>query len=241
MRTALVATVSSRHQGLTRFGSGYWYFYPHENPQAKCLPGATASWNVEDVVVKPPFNAPLAPKPVSPISVEYTSIAPTTIHEAATGHFSFALPTEIQGGIRLETYHYDRLKGVHAQVRLSEQLNNEGAVRVPMYTGASYVSNFSLEPDVVLEHHEYMNWRFGEIIFVSQDGSPLSALPGVEFNLSVWIAHYPFNTNRKANFTSSSSILNSVWHLTQNSVRYLLFFTIELICFYTAHLTLKLA
>lgn len=86
-----------------------------------------------------------------------------------------------------------------------------------MYTGATFTSNFTLvteAPNITLSHHEYMNWRFGEVVF--SEATPESA-----FTLSAWVAHYPFNDATASRFTSSSIPLNRVWGLNQNSVKYL--------------------
>ena len=42
-----------------------------------------------------------------------------------------------------------------------------------------------------------------------------------DFNISAWVAHYPFETARATTFSSSSAALDSVWRLNQNSVKYL--------------------
>ena len=67
------------------------------------------------------------------------------------------------------------------------------------------------------EHHEYMNFRFGEVAFVSADGAPLD-VSAQEFTLGAWMVHYPFDRRRATAFHSSSAALDSVWKLNQNSV-----------------------
>lgn len=174
------------------------------------------------MILKPPFGVPLSPKPVSPIALEYVEIVAESLRRVSAGHYAFALVTEVQGGVRIEVGDLDGPDhdGSLATVSLSEQLNSDGSVRVPMYTGATFVSTFTLLPEAALEHHEYMNWRFGEIVFTSVNGTALEITPGKDFNLSVWVAHYPYDSTRATQFTSSSSVLDSVWHLNQNSVRY---------------------
>jgi len=201
-----------------RFGNGYWYFYPHENPDAGCLPDALPGGWKDAIVVQPGFRVPLAPKQVSPITISY--MTPGVLQQIATGHFSFHLPTEVQGGIRLTLPQLSVFRRATARILLSEQLNDDGSVRVPMYTGATFISNFSLVPGAELAHHEYMNWRFGEIIFTDQAGQPIAVDHG-DFNLSAWVVHYPYETARATVFTSSSTALDAVWRLNQNSVRYL--------------------
>lgn len=200
-----------------RFGAGYWYFYPHENMNASCLPGENR-WP-EQPVIKPQFLAPLRAKPVSAIAIE--TVLVDTPRKIAPGHFSFALVTEVQGGLQLSlSASHAVFAGAQAQVLLSEQLNADGSVKVPMYTGATYESNFSLAPGAKLEHHEYSNWRFGEVIFTDSLNNPLDVGPA-EFNLTAWAAHYPWDSQRATSFHSSSPPLNQVWGLNQNSVKYL--------------------
>ena len=232
-----------------RFGSSYWYapsiprfalklalnghinfllgryFYPHENMNASCLPSDRGSWP-EKAVVKPMFTAPLRAKPVSPITVETLQVA--TMRKISTGHYAFALKTEVQGGLQLSlSARFGGFDGAQARVLLSEQLKPDGSIRFPMYTGATFASNFSLarvvgsqDAPVRLEHHEYSNWRFGEVIFTAGTGTPLDVTPA-DFTVSAWVAHYPFETARATVFSSSSTALDSVWALNQNSVKYL--------------------
>jgi hypothetical protein len=153
-----------------RFGPGYWYFYPHENINASCLPSRHQQWP-DRIVIKPQFSAPLRAKPVSPLSVETVAVVPQSDgwRKVATGHYAFALRSEIQGGVRLRlSPTCEKLVAAQARVLLSEQLDAAGAVRVPMATGASYFSNFSLAPGATLEHHEY---HFRAIILRAESGT----------------------------------------------------------------------
>ena len=203
-----------------RFGDGFWYFYPHENMNASCLPDATSGWQ-QTARIQPPFLAPLRPKLVSPIALELTAVA--SLRKVSPGHFAFAMKSEVQGGVRLQLADKPAMfEGAQARVLLSEQLHTNGRIRFPMFTGATFVSNFSLgaPAGTVLEHHEYSNWRFGEIIFTDQSLQPLDVDPG-DFTVSAWIVHYPFDSQRATTFASSSSQLDSVWALNQNSVKML--------------------
>ena len=217
-----------------RFGDGFWYFYPHENMNASCLP--TSGWQ-KAARVQPPFLAPLRPKPVSPVrfsafsiklrfvvitrgeltgwrrvlvwlqfSIFFTSIradlwadvwaqialettAVASLRLLSTGHYAFAMASEVQAGVRLQLAGKPgTFEGAQAQVLLSEQLHTNGSIRVPMRTGATFVSNFSLggPAGTVLEHHEYSNWRFGEIFFTDQSHKPLDVDPE-DFTVSAWV------------------------------------------------------
>jgi hypothetical protein len=204
-----------------RFGKDYWYDYPHENLNASCLPGAERGAWREALVVKPPFRAPLTSKRTLPVGLAYADVAPASIRKVSTGHFSFYLPSEIQGGVTLTPGNFDVFRGASAQVLLSEQLKQDGSVRVPMYTGATFRSNFSLLPGTALEHHEYMNFRFGELIFLHEDSQLPLDVEQSQFELAVWIANYQYDDRRATVFSSSSAELDKVWDFNQNSVRYL--------------------
>lgn len=83
------------------------------------------------------------------------------------GHYAFALKTEVQGGVQLSLSASCAkfTTDTQARVILSEQLKQDGSINFPMYTGATFESNFSLASGgaqlLQLEHHEYSNWRFG--------------------------------------------------------------------------------
>ena len=91
---------------------------------------------------------------------------------------------------------------------------------MPMYTGATYESNFSLAPGTHLEHHEYSNWRFGEVIFTDNTHKPLD-VGLTDFSITAWVVHYSWESQRATSFRSSSRPLDQVWDLNQNSVKYL--------------------
>jgi hypothetical protein len=62
---------------------------------------------------------------------------------------------------------------------------------------------------VTLEHHEYMNFRFGEVIFTEQatngtTGKPLPIEPTPAFfTLQAWVVHYPFESARATAWCSA--------------------------------------
>jgi len=76
------------------------------------------------------------------------------------GHYAFALKTEVQGGVQLSLSASCAkfTTDTQARVILSEQLKQDGSINFPMYTGATFESNFSLASGGAqlqqLEHHE---------------------------------------------------------------------------------------
>lgn len=68
--------------------------------------------------------------------------------------------------------------------------------------------------DNYFEHHEYVGlFRYGEIIVhdMKRDAK-------LEFDLSEWVVNYPWT--EEAKFVSSNEILNEVWKLCANTIRY---------------------
>eukprot|EP00038_Savillea_parva_P011094 m.195046 g.195046 ORF g.195046 m.195046 type:complete len:1141 (-) comp19371_c0_seq1:207-3629(-) len=175
----------------------------------------TGCW--QPAVTKPPFHAPLAPKPLPPLAL--FRVSPTSMTRMGPGHFAFAMESEIQGGVHLDTGHAAILQGASARIQVAEQLWVNGSVRVPLRTGADFDDTWAIGQGVSIEHHEYMNWRFGEVQFTRGDGTPLEVLPHVDFNLSAWQVWFPWDNARAAVVDTSSSALNAVWALNQNSVR----------------------
>ena len=63
-----------------------------------------------------------------------------------------------------------------------------------------------------LEHHEYANFRFGEIAFVDADGAAIEVTKE-DFTLRVWYVHYPFDAKTATSFSSNSAALDPAWKL----------------------------
>ena len=225
-----------------RFGGGYWYFYPHENPDARCLPSHDG-WNTT-VIETDFFAAPLRAKSTLPIRPR--AIALQSLTRLAKGHWIFQLPSEVMGGLALTLRppsRNERTVTVNVRTQLSEQLSDDGITpRVPMYTGATFTSNWTLvtsvgDEDCTLTQHEYVNWRFGELFLTdAATGATVDLDVGIagddaaQLILAAWLVHYDFgssssssrrttpNATTTTTFTSSSSALNKVWALARNSV-----------------------
>ena len=99
--------------------------------------------------------------------------------------------------------------------------------------------------DSIFEHHEYPGlWRYAEIKLGTFSESPFlsSNAPGtttglersgasdlllqktvavdaLPFNFSRWVVKYPFNMS-ESSFASSSPMLDNVWKLCRNTLRY---------------------
>lgn len=210
---SLVYRPSSNSGG--HFGQGYWYYYPRENFDATCTVAAppaacTACW--QKAVAASDFAAPLVPKATQPVSI--VDVPAVELTRMGAGHYVFELAREIQGGLRLALLDGApaAADGATARVLLSEQRYPNGTARVPMRTGATYDFSWRLRKGAPpLEHHEYLNWRWGELRFSDADGAPIDLAP--HLTVSAWQAEYPWDSHRQAQFKSSSSELDRVWEL----------------------------
>ncbi len=128
---------------------------------------------------------------------------------------------EFEGGIVLNMS--AGTAGHRVKISLGE-LMGEAAKRFETVTGSPLVS-----PDVaqtwgaefiwtlrdgpqIISQHKYVNFRYAELIFL--DGPPP---PGL--SVSAWGAAYEWNED-DSNFASSDPILNHVWRLCSNTLRY---------------------
>ena len=118
------------------------------------------------------------------------------------------------------------------QVTLSEELvgsdyKTSTELLYPMRTGNTYrslwtttsasASALSSSSDIVFEHHEYMEFRYAELLILSHgDAHPLYDRP--PFSLTAWTVAYPY-FDGDSFFNSSDSTLNAVWKLCQHTIR----------------------
>ena len=72
--------------------------------------------------------------------------------KGGTGHYVFTVASELMGGLRLTLANAPKFRGAVARFAVSEQLSDDGVrPRVPCFTGATFTSNFSLQPGAHLE------------------------------------------------------------------------------------------
>jgi hypothetical protein len=160
----------------------------------------------------------------------------------SAGHYAIDVRHEIQGGLHLQlTTSSDTLDldGATVQILLSEQrLANSTRVRVPMRTGATFNDSWTFSVDggnsgsssgrgggsnagqvtIPMEHHEYLVWRFGELIFRDKHGGPLD-IAATEVDVSAWTVNYLWDEKRAAVMQSSSADLDAVFRLNQYSLK----------------------
>ena len=130
---------------------------------------------------------------------------------------------EMMGGVRVEVV--DASEPVELQVTLGEELTGNTTVLYPMRTGNNYRSTFVFEPTVsgagrVAEHHEYMEFRYGEIALlpsVQRAGRKTRAPAVPTISVSTWKVQYPFEST-ESHFSSSDKMLDRIWELSKNTI-----------------------
>ena len=144
---------------------------------------------------QPPFALPMVPKPVAPVATLSPGAARTpagllhvTLRQLSPGRFSFDLGREVQGGVTLTVTLPPALAAAGAdpaarivRVRLGEEMTNNGTAAdsgellFPPRTTVDPETNWTLAPTTepqTLAHHEYAEFRFGELRFANAPPPP---------------------------------------------------------------------
>ena len=97
-------------------------------------------------------------------------------------------------------------------LRFGEELTADGAVLSPMRTGSLYEDHWTLSAGhhVRVQHHEYIEGRYGELLFESSCG-PLLGPPTV----GMWVVRASYDQGSAAQLRSSSPALAKVWELAR--------------------------
>lgn len=163
------------------------------------------------------FSSKLVAKPTLPLAVTYRKIS--TIVRRGIGHFFFDLGQEIQGGIHLKIKGNSVTAGDSVILRLGEQVWSNGTVRFHMRTGATYEDIWSLrDGQQTIEHHEYMEFRYGELFFRDTSGIALD-IKQSDLEPSVWVVNYPWDEKRASRMITSSQKLNRVFAFNQYTMK----------------------
>lgn len=86
-----------------------------------------------------------------------------------------------------------------------------------MRTGNRYESMWignGSSSSYLMEHHEYMEFRYGELKIIDETEFPFQ-----NFSLTAWRVRYKWDETEKAQFVSSSAMLNKVYELCENTLR----------------------
>lgn len=157
-----------------------WFLAPRENfiaarePVGWRQPGFDASgWEAPAVCA--PFDAPLIARPTVPLTVT-PGVKPAIVQRLGPGHVFIDMGREVQGGLSVAFSNASDGQTVYA--RFGEELQapaapgDPPAVRYEMRTGNSYWMAWTLrntsasqpEAPLVIENHEYMEWRYAELV-----------------------------------------------------------------------------
>ena len=157
----------------------------------------------------------LMPKTTTPITFEQ-GLAPVKLVRVQSNRFFIDFGEELMGGIRLEI-HDGIEKNFTLQLKLSEEIVNETSILFPMRTGNRYESMWignGSSSSYLMEHHEYMEFRYGELKIIDETEFPFQ-----NFSLTAWRVRYKWDETQKAQFVSSSAMLNKVYELCENTLR----------------------
>ena len=197
-------------------GGGSWYYSPHEYTDTASIPAGTPlsypgsgrearhQWRPAQRKASFPL---LVVRDTPPVEVLHSVPAASIVPEHAASRFSFDMGREVQGGVVLEM----EVLAVPCAVELifGEELMANGSVLSPMRTGSNYMDSWALAAGqhVRVEHHEYIEGRYGELRF----GCGNVTQPRV----SMWVVRAPYRHSTAASLSVPSEALSRVWELTR--------------------------
>lgn len=143
-------------------------------------------------------------------SVDVYNVKPKTVKEVCNGHYLIDFGQEITGQFTMTA---KGNPGDRVEVRCGEELDTDNKnVKYNMRCNCLYQEFWTLSRGKDrLEHYDYKAFRYVQII------SPPNAVHPESF--SAVVRHYPFDED-KTNFSSSNQLLNRIWIICKNSVKY---------------------
>lgn len=135
---------------------------------------------------------------------------PIHIESIGSGAYRLDFGRNVVGGLRLTV---DGTRGQEVDIRLGEELNDDGSVRFEMRTGNHYRDRWTLaDGEQTLQHFGYRVFRYAEVHGLPEDfnGDHLIAVGLV----------YPFDLEAAA-FASSNPYLDEIWEFCRDSIRLL--------------------
>lgn len=201
-----------RQAGMLRdagtIGTGYYhcrqeYWDMRHEPAGWTHPGFDdAAW--EPAAVRDPIDG-LEPALVEPVRLH--DVRPASVRRTAPGTWLVDLGREIVGGLRLSV----RGKaGQAVEVRLGEELNDDGTVRHALRAQVTYREIWTLRDGrQTIEHWGYRGFRYAQL--VTDDDLDLSDAVTGRFWRADW-------DDDAASFTSSSPDLDRVYAMCRYSI-----------------------
>ncbi|MFJ3673312.1 family 78 glycoside hydrolase catalytic domain [Streptomyces sp. NPDC090106] len=146
----------------------------------------------------------LVPAPVE--AVRLHDVTPVAVTEVADGRWLVDLGREVVGGLALEV---TGIAGDTIEVRLGEELNDDGTVRYALRTGNTYREVWTLRDGAQrFEHWGYRGFRWAELRTTVD-------LTGATLKGRAWKADWD---ETHSSFSSSDSDLDRVWELCRYSI-----------------------
>ncbi|MTI62140.1 MAG: alpha-L-rhamnosidase [Firmicutes bacterium] len=147
-------------------------------------------------------------------SVEIYEKEARLIKKLAEGHYLIDFGQEITGQYIMEL---EGKRGEVIEIRHGEELlaDNENRVRYNMRSNCKYQEYLTLSGGKdELEFFDYKAFRYVEIKTLVKNSSALK-----NKSFKALVRHYPFD-DKHTQFESSSQLLNDIWRICKNSVKY---------------------
>ena len=144
--------------------------------------------------------------------LEVYEIKPEDVGKIDDGHYFIDFGQEITGHFQMEA---SGTKGDRIEIRSGEELlaGEEARVRYQMRCDCKYQEFWTLSGNHsdILQHYDYKAFRYVEVI-ASVGIVNLDSFKAI-------VRHYPFDETN-CQFDSSNTILNKVWEICKNGVKY---------------------
>jgi alpha-L-rhamnosidase len=144
-------------------------------------------------------------------SLDVYEIKPLVVYKLNEGHYLIDFGYEITGQFKAEAFGE---AGQSVDIMCGEELEegSEGRVRYLMRCNCNYKDRWILSGSKdILEHYDYKAFRYVEV------KAPDKVLRPESF--CAIVRHYPMD-EEKCKFESSSKLLNSIWKMCKNGVKY---------------------
>ena len=174
-------------------------------------------------------------KPTLPL-VLTSGVRPTAVRKFNATAYFLDFGHELMGGLTLLLPATTFPIGSKVRVTLGEELMGDPStsttILYPMRTGNKYRCEWTVTApsaavgadgsgDALFEHHEYMEFRYAELVVVSSGRSvdeDAASLPA-SLDVSAWTVGYSWREVDSA-FTSSDATLDAVWRLSRDTLRW---------------------
>ena len=174
-------------------------------------------------------TVPLAGKTTQALSYTHASPLPSAQAQLGPGWYTEDAGVELQGGLRVRLLPGAPLppQGASLTVQLGSEMAVNGSVLWRTRAGNRYQDTWSfpgsaaLRPEqAAVEHHEFCEFRYAEVVWSAQgSGAPLALLPGVHFLVDFWVVRYPYDSQGAARLATSSPQLDAVFGLAASTLR----------------------